>query len=76
MEDEIKQVKEIVEKYLKDLKSVENVVVVFARRTDGNWKVVVRYSVQDNPDADILSMLLINRETKKVDYFKENISSY
>ncbi len=74
--NEIKEIKEIVESYLKALRNIEDVVVVFARRTNGNWKVVVRYPAKDNPDADVLSMLLINRTTKEVDYFKENISTY
>jgi PDZ domain-containing secreted protein len=74
--DDIKEVKEIVETYLKSLRSIDKVLIIFARRTNGNWKVVVRYPSPENPDADILSMLLINRTTKEVDYFKENISSY
>ena len=74
--DDIKEVKGIVETYFKSLRGMDKVIIVFARRTNGNWKVVVRYPSQENPDADILSMLLINKSTKEVDYFKENISSY
>ena len=74
--DDIREVKEIVETYFKSLRGIDKVLIVFARRTNGNWKVVVRYPSPENPDADILSMLLINRTTKEVDYFKENISSY
>ncbi len=75
-EDDIQEVKKIVEKYLKAARNIEKSVIVFARRTNGNWKVVVRHPVQNIPDADILSMLLINRTTKEVDYFRDNISSY
>ena len=74
--DDIKEVKEIVDTYFKSLRDIDKTRIIFARRTNGNWKVVVRYPSSENPDADILSMLLINRATKEVDYFKENISSY
>lgn len=74
--DDIKKIREIVETYFKSLRNIDKVIIIFARRTNGNWKVVVRYASPENPDADILSMLLINRATKEVDYFKENISSY
>ncbi len=76
MPNEIEEIRKIVEDYLKSIRSIDKVLIIFARRTNGNWKVVVRYSSPENPDADILSMILINRSTKVVDYFKENISSY
>jgi hypothetical protein len=74
MVDEIAQIKGIVGDYLKKIKNLDSFVIIFARRDNGNWKVVVRYSTSDNPDT--MSMLLINRTTMQVDYFRENIQTY
>ena len=74
MANEIEEIRKIVSDYLKQLKNVEKFVIIFARHDNGNWKVVVRYPTEDNPD--MISMLLVNIAGKKVEYFRENISSY
>lgn len=74
MANEIEEIREIVSSYLKQLRNIEKSVIIFARRNNGNWKVVVRYSTEDNPD--MMSMLLVNIAEKKVEYFRENISTY
>ena len=74
MADEITEIKEIAEKYLEDLKGIKEVRIIFTRRMNGQWKVVVKYDTPDNPDT--MSMLIINWETKKVDMFREGILTY
>ena len=74
MANEIEEIRKIVSDYLKQARNIENFVIIFARINNGNWKVVVRYSTEENPD--MLSMLLVNITGKKVEYFRENISSY
>lgn len=74
MPNEIEEIRSIVGDYLKHLRSIEKFIIIFARRDNGNWKVVVRYSTEDNPD--MMSMLLVDIAGKKVEYFRENISSY
>lgn len=74
MTNEIEEIRKIVSDYLKQARNIEKFVIIFARINNGNWKVVVRYSTEENPD--MLSMLLVNITGKKVEYFRENISSY
>lgn len=69
--DEIKQISE---DYIKKIKGIEGIIIIFAKQMDGYWKVVVRYPTQDNPDT--LSMLMINKQNKNVDYFREGINSF
>ena len=74
MVNEIEEIRKIISDYLKQLRNIEKFIIIFARRDNGNWKVVVRYPTEDNPD--MISMLLVNIAGKKVEYFRENISSY
>lgn len=73
---EIKEIREVAESYLKDLKNVDKITIIFARRMNGNWKVIVRYSTPEDPYTDIMSMVMINRTSKEVEYFRENIQTY
>lgn len=68
------EVKTISEKYMKDTHSIENIKIVFARQVNNHWKIVVRYETPDNPNT--LSMLMIDKETNTVDYFREGITSF
>lgn len=74
MPDETEEIRKIVSDYLKLTRTIDEFVIIFARKDNGNWKVVVRYATKENPD--MLSMLLVNIAEKKVEYFRENISSY
>lgn len=74
MVNEIEEIRGLVGDYLKQLRSIEEFTIIFARRDNGNWKVVVRYSTKDNPA--MISMLLVNIAEKKIEYFRENIPSY
>lgn len=74
MPDETEEIRKIVGDYLKLNRTIDEFVIIFARKDNGNWKVVVRYATKENPD--MLSMLLVNIADKKVEYFRENISSY
>ena len=68
------EIKRISGNYMKETRDVQRIIIVFARRTNGHWKVVVRYPTQDNPDT--MSMLMIDKITKEVDYFREGITSF
>jgi len=70
MTSEIEEIKKICKEYLKAL-DITNFTIIIARRMNGYWKVVVRYSKKDNPE--ISSSILINWATKKVDSFQEGI---
>ena len=70
MTSEIEEIKSICEEYLKSL-DIMNFTIIHARRMNGYWKVIVRYSKQNNPE--ITSSLIINWTTKKVDSFEEGI---
>jgi len=72
MPSEIEEIKEICKKYLEAL-NIMTFTIIFARRMNGWWKVLVRYSKRNNPE--ITSSLLINWTTKKVDSFQEGIIS-
>ena len=74
MVGEIEEIRKIIGDYLKQARNIGKFIIVFARRDNGNWKVVVRYTTEDNPD--MISMLLVNIKESKVEYFRENISSY
>ena len=70
MTSEIELIKKICKEYLKSL-NINSFTIIFARRINGHWKVVVRYSKIDNPEIN--SSILINWATKKVDGFQEGI---
>lgn len=70
MPSEIEEIKSICKEYLKSL-NIMNFTIIFARRMNGYWKVVVRYSKKNNPEIN--SSILINWATKKVDGFQEGI---
>ena len=74
MPDDIEEIRKTVGEYLKKKDNIRLFTIVFARRENGSWKVVVRYATPDNPV--MMSMFVINRATKDVDLFRENISSY
>ncbi len=73
MSEEIEEVKKITEEYLKNL-GIDNLRIIYANRTNGNWKVIVKYPTPDNPEN--MSMLLIDWATKKVITFREGILPY
>lgn len=73
MSEEIEEVKKITEEYFKKL-GVAVLRIVYANRINGQWKVVVKYPITENPEN--MSMLLINISTKKVDTFREGILPY
>lgn len=68
------EIKQISEKYMKEVRGITQIIIIFAKQTDGHWKVVVRYPTSDNPDT--MSMLMINRKSKEVNYFREGITSF
>jgi len=70
MTSEIEEIKNICKEYLQSLK-IMSFTIIFARRMNGYWKVVVRYSKKDNPEIN--SSIIINWATKKVDVFQEGI---
>lgn len=70
MPSEIEEIKDICKKYLESL-NITGFTIIFARRMNGYWKVVVRYSKKDNPEIN--SSIIINWATKKVDVFQEGI---
>ncbi|HLC57542.1 MAG TPA: hypothetical protein VJH95_03150 [Candidatus Nanoarchaeia archaeon] len=72
--EEIGEIKGIIGSHLKHIRDIDKFVIIFARRDNGNWKVVVRYATEDNPDT--ISMLMVNIAEKRVEYFRENIPSY
>ncbi len=74
MSDEIEELKNVAKAYMKNLREIEDVKIIFARRLNGQWKVVVKYATPDNPD--MMSMLIINWTTKQVDTFREGILTY
>jgi len=74
MTTEIEEIKKITEKYVKELKEVSKVDIIRAKRLNGQWEVIVRYATSDNPY--VLSLLLINWDTKEVDEFREGILTY
>ena len=70
MASEIEEIKDICKRYLEAL-NITAFTIIFARRINGYWKVLVRYSKKNDPE--ITSSLLINWTTKKVDGFQEGI---
>jgi len=76
MTDEIQQIREAAEKHLESLKTVERVTIIFARRMNGNWKIILRYSTKEDPYTDVLAMVLVDGASKKVQYFRDNITTY
>ncbi len=76
MTDEIQKIREAAENHLKSLKTVERVTVIFARRMNGNWKIILRYSTKEDPYTDVMAMVLIDSTSKKVEYFRDNITTY
>jgi len=68
------EIKQISETYMKETRNISEIVIIFAKQTNGYWKVVIRYATLDNPDT--MSMLMIKKETKKVEYFREGITSF
>jgi len=74
MSEEIEKLRKIAEDYLKKLKDIDKFRIIYAKRLNGQWKVVVKYDTPDNPDT--MSMLLINWNTEKVDMFREGILTY
>ncbi len=73
MSEEIEEVRKITEEYLKKL-GISALRIIYANRTNGQWKVIAKYPTQENPEN--ISMLLINWTTKKVDTFREGILPY
>lgn len=76
MADEIQEIRDAAENHLKSIKDVEKVTVIFARRMNGNWKIVLRYSTSEDPYTDVLAMVLVNETSKEVEYFRDDISTY
>ncbi len=68
------KIKQISEEYIRELKGISGIRIIFAKQVNAHWKVVVRYDTSENPD--ILSMLMIDKKEKKVDYFREGITSF
>ena len=68
------EIKQISENYMKEIRGISQIVIIFAKQTDGYWKVVIRYPTSDNPDT--MSMLMINIKNKEVEYFREGITSF
>ena len=74
---DIKDVRQAVEKHLKDLGINGPVRITSAKFLNGYWDVVVVYSrdieVDDRKQkAGIIAVLLIDDETGKVESFREN----
>ncbi len=76
MVDEIKEIRDSAEKHLKSLKGVDKVTVIFARRMNGNWKIILRYSTIEDPYTDVMAMVLVDNTDKEVTYFRDNITTY
>ena len=74
MPEEIEEIKEIVKKYMEELQGIKEFRIVFATRLNGFWKVVIKYPTEENPE--LMSMLMVNWKTKRVDTFREGISPY
>jgi len=74
MESEIEEIKRTCVDYIKILCKVSNVRLVSAKREETHWKVIVCYSTEDDPYT--LSMLMMNKETKEIDYFKEELMKF
>ena len=68
------EIKQISEDYMREIRSIINIRIIFAKQTDNHWKVVVSYPTSDNPN--MTSMLMIDIKTKKVDYFREGITTF
>ena len=60
----------LVELGIKDFK------IVYARRINGNWKVVVSYYDKDDPYNLINSMFIVNLDKQSIEGFQANISTY
>ncbi|MBU2615837.1 MAG: hypothetical protein KKC19_01925 [Nanoarchaeota archaeon] len=74
MVDDIEEIRKIISDYLRKKDDIRKFVIVFAKRENGNWKVVARYPTPDNPV--MMSMFIINRGSKEVTLFREGISSF
>lgn len=76
MAEEIQEIRDAAEKHVKSIKDVEKVTVIFARKINGNWKIVLRYSTKEDPYTDVLAMVLVDNTSKGVELFRDNISTY
>lgn len=76
MADEIQEIRKAAEEHLKSLKDVERATVIFARRMNGNWKIILKYSTTEDPYTDVIAMVLVDNTDKKVTYFRDNITTY
>lgn len=76
MSDEIQEIREAAEKHLESLKDTERVTVIFAKRMNGNWKIILRYSTKEDPYTDVMAMVLVDNADKEVKLFRDNITTY
>ncbi len=74
MSGEVEELKQIAKEYMKELRDIEDIRIIFARNLNAQWKIVIKYATPDNPDT--MSMLIINLTTKKVDTFREGVLTY
>ena len=74
MPSEIEEIRNICERYLEDFKKIKVFTIIYAKRTNGHWKVIVRYSKPDKPE--IISSLMVDLKTKQVDSFMEDIPTF